>query len=172
MALDAGNTHAIAATLPIYSPGTIATFTLSQVNGKVIQEAIMVWNKSGAERVKSYRVYQELEAQYNDALQEIADLRTAVQLKDELIRRLAAEVAMLPKSSTVAQVEGLHESAADVYARSIPALKPPSGIRAVTRPGAYSSVDDGTAEEDVPGQRPDPLAHIPSPRKTLKHQSS
>lgn len=131
----------------------------------------MVWNKSGAERVKSYRVYQELEAQYNDLLEENATLRTAINVKDELIRRLAAEVAMLPRGATTAQVVEVKENVAETYARNVPAIKPPSGVRKALRPGAYSSVEDGTAEEDGPPvpQLPDPLAHIPSPRKVLKN---
>jgi hypothetical protein len=122
----------------------------------------MAWNKSGADRVKSYRIYQELEARHNEALEEIADLRTALNVKDELIRRLAAEIANIPKTPTAEQVDGLHEQAADAYSRNR------SGPRVVVRPGAYSSVQDGSSEHDeaeIEIPPIDGLTHIRTPSK-------
>lgn len=131
----------------------------------------MVWNASGAERVKSYRVYQELEDKYTEAVSRIKELEKAIQFKDGLIRSLAAEVAMLPKSPTSQDLEQLFDTAADVHAKG-------SGLRRRVGPGAYSEVgtyprvpDDGTAENDpaVQAAKPtDPLGHIPSPKKTKK----
>lgn len=56
----------------------------------------MAWNKSGEERVKSYRVYRELEKVHSDTLEELARAKEAIRAKDELIRRLAAELAVSP----------------------------------------------------------------------------
>lgn len=126
----------------------------------------MVWNASGEARVKSYRIYQELETKHNEALERIKELEKAIGFKDGLIRSLAAEVAMLPKAPTQADLETLFEGAADVQARS----RTGSGIRPAVRPGAYSSAD-GTSEDDDPpaGGAPeaplDSLGHIPSPKR-------
>lgn len=126
----------------------------------------MVWNASGDARVKSYRLYQELEAKYEQAVERIKELEKAVSFKDGLIRSLAAEVAMLPKTPTPSDVQSLFEEAANTHARSR------SGLRLAERPGAYSSAD-GTSEEDEPPVvaepvRVDPLGHIPSPPKRKK----
>ncbi len=117
----------------------------------------MAWNASGADRVKSYKVYQELEQELLAAREEIAVLRAAIGVKDELIQRLAAEVAVKPIPSVAApKLEG-------------PGRKE-SGVRPLTRPGGYS-VLDGTSEEDMDGPSravevfSGPLGHIPSPRR-------
>lgn len=121
----------------------------------------MVWNASGEARVKSYRVYQELEAKYEEAQERIKELERAVAFKDGLIRSLAAEIAMLPKAPTTADLQHLYEEAADSHAKT------GSGTRPAVRPGAYS-VADGTAETDDVRPVSGPLAHIPSPKRNKK----
>src|SRR5688500_4575526 len=114
----------------------------------------MTWNASGAERVKGYRLYQELEAKYHESMDRVAELERAISFKDSLIRSLAAEIAMLPKVPTNQDAQHLYEEASEAYAKTVSG----SGARSAERPGAYSSagsaggVDDGTAEVDPPQQ--------------------
>lgn len=142
----------------------------------------MVWNASGAERVKSYRVYQELEAKYHEALEHIRQLQQAVTFKDGLIRSLATEIAMLPQAAKdEVEIQRLFQHAAEVQTQ---ATDSSSGTRPVARPGSYSQVGlqppsplDGTSEEDEPreaaltARREDPvLAGIPSPPSKKRKQ--
>ncbi len=55
-----------------------------------------MWKKSGAERIKSFRLYRELESEYARALAEVERLQRELQRKDDLCRRLAAELAGAP----------------------------------------------------------------------------
>lgn len=126
----------------------------------------MSWNVSGSERVKSYRVYQELEVKFNEAMERIKELERAVAFKDGLIRSLAAEIAMLPKAPTTQDLQHLYEEAADSHARTTG-----SGMRRIVSPGLYSSAADGTSEEDEPSapvSSVGPLAHVPSPKRKMK----
>lgn len=134
----------------------------------------MVWNASGAERVKSYRVYQELEAKYHEALEHIRQLQQAVTFKDGLIRSLATEIAMLPQAAKdEVEIQRLFQHAAEVQTQA----NADSGTRPAIRPGSYSSLD-GTSEEDEPrgeapltARREDPvLASIPSPPSKKRKQ--
>jgi len=55
-----------------------------------------MWKKTGAERVKSFRLYQELESEYTKALEEIERMGQELRRKDDLVKRLAAELAGAP----------------------------------------------------------------------------
>jgi hypothetical protein len=57
----------------------------------------MAWKTQGDERIKQYRVYRELEEQYNAALAELQALRIEVLKKNATIRHLAAELATVPE---------------------------------------------------------------------------
>lgn len=59
----------------------------------------MSWNASGAERVKSFRLYQELEAEYNRLVESKGDLEAEIARKNLLIRRLADALAELGGNS-------------------------------------------------------------------------
>src|SRR5688572_11074209 len=62
----------------------------------------MVWNAKGDERVKGFKLYQELEATHHEVLQENRRLVAELEQKNELIRRLAAELSIaLPKQPPV-----------------------------------------------------------------------
>lgn len=52
-----------------------------------------MWKSSGHARVKSFKLYQELEAEYAKALTEIERLRGELERKDRLVRQMAAELA-------------------------------------------------------------------------------
>jgi len=55
-----------------------------------------MWNTKGDERGKAYRVYKELEAQYQRVLEEKSQLETLLRSKDATIRSLAMELAGVP----------------------------------------------------------------------------
>lgn len=57
-----------------------------------------MWKKTGAERVKSFKLYQELEAEYARALAEIERLKAELTRKDALVRHMAAELSGAPTS--------------------------------------------------------------------------
>lgn len=136
----------------------------------------MVWDAKGEDRIKSYRLYRDLEDKYNEALAEVELLRAQVKSKDELIRRMAAEIAMLPSDTTH---HGVRDVAADAALSSsemsrklptVPAIgngdktvevsDTGSTIRGV-RPGGYSHV----GKEKEPTTKQDPLAHIATPKR-------
>lgn len=108
----------------------------------------MGWHAKGDDRVKSYRLYQELERNYHAALTDLEAMKTAIRIKDELIRRLAAEIAMLPNKEEHAPqpggdaVDNLRLTAADAWAKN--AESGSGEVRRVT-PGGYSLVVDTEA---------------------------
>lgn len=123
----------------------------------------MAWNASGEERVKNYRIYRELEEKYSEALEENRVLRHALSQKDQLIQRLAAEVANVIKPMPILDEEVL----ADIprsRMRTVPVkedgdqeptiTETPSGSIKGVRPGVYKA-----GGVDIT----DPLAHIPTP---------
>lgn len=72
----------------------------------------MAWNKSGDERVKSYRIYKELEEKYRSVEAERDFLLAQIRLKDATIRNLAAELAGAPlgdalRAATEAEQAGM-----------------------------------------------------------------
>lgn len=87
----------------------------------------MGWKVSGEERVKRFRVYQELEEKYAGALAELQHAKEEVRRKDMTIRHLAAELASLAAADIVNT-----ESANDVPAPASEPVGP--GLAKATRP--------------------------------------
>lgn len=101
----------------------------------------MAWNTSGEERVKSYRVYRELEERYERCKEENARLVSQIAAKEELIRSLAAEVARLPVTPIN---EPVRREAAHAYTETVG----PKSVPPPKRSGTYSLVSTGDEELD------------------------
>ncbi len=105
--------------------------------------------------MKSYRVYQELESRMREVTAENDRLRSAVQQKDELIRRLAAEIAVQSRP------DELRRTAAETYVENVVPIVPSKSGFMTSSQGPKP--DDGTSEEDAPLVPPiDGLSNVPS----------
>lgn len=129
----------------------------------------MVWSAKGDERVKSYRLYRELEELYSSALSKIERLQHSVRHKDELIRRLAAELASNLKPEVEAGDESVHHL--KETAEELSQAFPPQPPRSITIPvqGDGNRTVETTESGTIRGLRTeapeDPLAHIQTKKR-------
>lgn len=94
----------------------------------------MGWKVSGEERVKRFRVYQELEEKYAGALAELQHAKEEVRRKDMTIRHLAAELASLAAADIV-NTESANDGQWPERSQPAPASEPSGpGLAKATRP--------------------------------------
>lgn len=125
----------------------------------------MVWSAKGDERVKSYKLYRDLEESYSAAIRDIDRLQLAIRQKDELIRRLAIEVANLGRPEP-------EESDEDIvsFTREMQPTTPRTATLPAKLQETESSVDiteSGTITGRVNMPR-DPLGHVLTKQKLPK----
>lgn len=131
----------------------------------------MSWNASGAERVKSFRLYQELEAEYNRLQESKGDLEAELARKNLLIRRLADALAELggnSASKTAAEeflaAEGVttREATKSASKAIVEPKRAISGTMAkVTLPPNTVAVGPGIRKSTIPLAMMNPPANAP-----------
>jgi hypothetical protein len=88
----------------------------------------MGWKATGEDRVKSFKVYQDLEQRYQEALRDKERLEAMVRTKDNAIRDLARELHQALEASTLPQEAPLQP------AEDLPASVPPKALSEPYRP--------------------------------------
>lgn len=127
----------------------------------------MAWTKSGEDRVRSYRLYRELESAYAKVMEENEKLKETLRVKDDLIRRLAHEVATLPVAEATAPVRSM---AAEAYSTTVVPRSDTIPVKGdgdrtveVTESGTIKGLRPERSEGLRPAHPPDELAAIPTP---------
>lgn len=112
----------------------------------------MSWKAKGADRGKSYQVYQELERRYQTTLVQLQDLQAEVARKNDTIRHLAIELAGLHTETTHPVGEPTsYGDMSDVSTHEVPAssVRDTSGVLAPSGGGKTH-----TPEAERPGTLP------------------
>lgn len=117
----------------------------------------MAWNASGVDRIRSYKVYKELEAERDSLRERMVELTDLLDTKDATIRQLAYELAQAIPGGTIgraATIQGSTFSSRPIPAHNSTAPDSDAAEEAAHRnadnPPAYQRKASGVVPRVVP----------------------